>query len=177
MSDVVIFVIGSNIGDRVAHLVAAREGLSRFGKIIAASRLYLTSAFGVRDQPDFLNTAIALETELDPWEMLENIKELERELGRNDESQRHGPRVIDIDIALWEHIIVDDEFLSIPHKGLPTRDFFLRPILDILPKAIDPRSGRTLSSFLSRIRFIDLTVKKTIEDDRWRSITTSQSKV
>lgn len=164
--------MGSNLGDRVAHLVAAREGLSKFGEVLTASRLYLTSAFGVRDQPDFLNTALALETEVSPWELLEGIKDLERELGRNDETQRLGPRVIDIDIALWEHTVLADESLYIPHKGLPHRDFFLRPILEILPKAVDPRSGRTLSSFLSKIRFTDLTVKKTIEDERWQLITT-----
>lgn len=170
MSDKVVLILGSNIGDRISHLVAARGRLSDFGEITGTSRVFLTSAYGVRNQPDFFNTALMLETEMSHWELLEVIKNLERELGRNDE-QRHGPRVIDIDIALWGHTVLDEPELTIPHKGLSKRDFFIRPILDILPEAIDPRSGKKLSSSLSGIRFSELTVKNIVEDDRWLCIT------
>jgi len=110
-------------------------------------------------------------TEYSPWDLLHETQQVARQIGRRS-SAKWGPREIDIDIALWEHMIHNAYDLSIPHKDLQSRDFFLRPILDIAPGAMDPRSGRTLGDLLSSINRSQLTVKNVVEDDRWRSIIT-----
>ncbi len=159
-------VLGSNIEDRVDYLASARASLEALGEEFGASGLYCSGAYGYVEQPDFINAAVALDTELSPWDMLSEIKEIELKLGRK-ERFRWGPREIDIDIALWGNRIIGSGELIVPHEGLDMRDFFLRPLLDIAPSAVNPLSGKPLHELLSGIPDEDRTIISTIEDKRW----------
>lgn len=163
--------MGSNLGDRVGALAEARSRLSEFGDITGASKLHLTRPYGYIDQPDFVNGAICLETELSPWELLREIKVIEREMGRQKKFD-WGPRNIDIDIALWGRRTIETPELIIPHKGLPMRDFFLMPLLEISPNAVHPITGKSLKEHLTKIKQEDRTLLTVIEDDRWQSTST-----
>lgn len=161
-----IVIMGSNVGDRVGYLIEAREYLWRLGAVEAKSGLYSSKPFGETNQPEFLNTALAVETELDPAELLDGLKEIEREIGRT-ETYRWGPREIDLDIALYEDWIFCSEGLSIPHLGLLDRDFFLAPILEIMPEAVDPNSGMRLEEALSMLPKDKRTIISEYWDERW----------
>ena len=92
-------------------------------------------------QPYFLNMAVKLETELGPKELLSFIKNIERRLGR-EEGERYGPRLIDIDILLYEGLEVKEKDLEIPHPKLPERAFYLVPLLEIEPEIEHPKFGK-----------------------------------
>ena len=124
--------LGSNIGDAVAHLENAMGELGRIGVVLARSSLYRSSAWGVTDQADFINAAVLLGTECDPHELLRELKDIERRLGRT-QTYRWGPRVIDLDILAFDDIVLDDPDLTIPHARLFERAFALAPLAEIEP--------------------------------------------
>ncbi len=163
--------MGSNLGDRVGALAEARTRLSELGDIADASKLYLTRPYGSLNQRDFINCALCLQTELSPLETLRRIKVIEREMGREKKFD-WGPRIIDIDIAMWGRRTIEYPDLVIPHSGLAIRDFFLMPILDIAPHAIHPISGKPLNEHLTKIKPADRTILSIIKDDRWQSTST-----
>jgi 2-amino-4-hydroxy-6-hydroxymethyldihydropteridine diphosphokinase len=165
-------VLGSNLGDREGLLANAKSKLAAYGSVVAFSKLYLTRPYGYLDQPDFVNGAVCLETEMSPWDLLREIKSVERELGRQKKFD-WGPRIIDIDIALWGSRNIESPELIIPHPGLPMRDFFLVPLLDIIPLAVHPITGKRLNAHLAEITKMDRTVYGVTEDERWQSINTS----
>ncbi len=125
--------LGSNVGDRRAHLQAAVDALTLIGvRVTSASSVYDTDPVGeVLDQPSFLNACVLVETELGPLELLDTAKHLERELGRHSESVRHGPRPIDIDILLLGDIQFSDERMTLPHEQVLSRRFVLIPALEL----------------------------------------------
>jgi 2-amino-4-hydroxy-6-hydroxymethyldihydropteridine diphosphokinase len=126
--------LGSNVGDRLANLRAAVDALSRHLTILARSSVYETEPQGeVLDQPDFLNAAVAIETSLDPEELLDVCKRIEGELGRDFGQVRHGPRVVDIDLLLLGDIELETERLTLPHREVTTRRFVLVPLLELDP--------------------------------------------
>ena len=171
MSAKVILVLGSNLGDRVLSLLRAVKAVSACGEIERVGSLFITSPFGIIEQPEFLNVALSLTTELAPLELLDSFKKIEIEIGRV-ETYRWGPRAIDIDIALFGDLILDSARLKIPHPGLVTRDFFIAPILEIEPDATEPVSGKSLSIFLEKIPESEKTIKGYFQDKRWLSIIT-----
>ncbi len=124
--------LGSNVGDAVAHVERALGELGELGRVEARSSLYRTPAWGVREQPDFVNAAALLETELTPRALLGALKDLERRIGRVA-TFRWGPRVIDLDILAYDDIRVDEPDLTIPHPGLGERAFVLVPLAEIEP--------------------------------------------
>ena len=136
--------LGSNLGDREQNLHSAISELRNFPrtKIRQTAAFYDTAPVGYAAQPRFLNTAVWLETELSPAELLERTQDLEKKLGR-EPTFHHGPRLIDIDILAYGTQIIDTENLHIPHPELPRRDFVLRPLCDLVPDFIDVRSGKT----------------------------------
>ena len=164
-------ILGSNLNDRVGFLIKAVEKLTKFGEIIGASKLHLSRAYGYVEQPDFVNAAVVMDTDVSPWDFLPELKAIERSLGRQERFKR-GPREIDIDIALWGRCVINNQTLSIPHNGLVLRDFFLVPILEISPNIIHPVTGKLLSEHLARIPREDRTLKLAISDDRWQPINT-----
>jgi 2-amino-4-hydroxy-6-hydroxymethyldihydropteridine diphosphokinase len=126
--------LGSNVGDRRQHLMAAAEvlGAQRM------SSIYETAPQGeVLDQPDFLNAVVEIETELGPEDLLKRCKEIESALGRQMGGVRHGPRPIDIDILLLGDVEYHSERLRIPHRDLETRRFVLEPLRELAPERVD----------------------------------------
>lgn len=122
--------IGSNLGDPKANVRAAIERLAELGTLEGSSRLYRTKPWGRTNQPDFCNAAAILETALAPRDLLSRLKTLEAELGRA-ESERWGPRIIDLDILYYDDAEIDEPGLRIPHPRLNERAFALVPLAEI----------------------------------------------
>jgi 2-amino-4-hydroxy-6-hydroxymethyldihydropteridine diphosphokinase len=138
--------LGGNQGDPVAALRAALVGLDLLPgtRLLRASRLYRTPAWGQRDQPDFINAAAALETTLAPRALLERLLAVERAFGRiraADGSDRWGPRSLDLDLLLYGDAVVDEPGLRVPHPHLHERAFALLPLVDVAPDAVIPGVG------------------------------------
>jgi len=125
--------LGSNQGDRLAALRAARDALPERGvRTLAASSVYETAPQGeVTDQPEFLNACLEVETELGPEELLAACKEVERTLGRGAGGPRHGPRPIDVDVLLLGGLELRSERLTLPHPEIRSRRFVLEPLLEL----------------------------------------------
>ncbi len=138
--------IGSNVGDSELAIDRACAALERIGRVVARSSLYRTRAWGVTDQPDFLNAAVLLETELSVRELLGKLKAIEGALGRIP-TFRWGPRAIDLDILAYDDLQVDESDLTVPHARLFERAFALAPLAEIDPSYRDayaalPESAR-----------------------------------
>ncbi len=142
--------LGSNVGDRVANLNAAVASLRERGvEVLAMSSLYETAPQGeILDQPDFLNAAIEIETELEPEALLDVCKEVERALGREQGLPRHSPRPIDVDLLLLGDIEYRSERLTLPHAEVTSRRFVLEPLLELDPDLALP-DGTALSNALA----------------------------
>jgi len=141
--------LGSNVGDRRAHLQGAVDALGAAGvRVTAASSVYDTDPVGeVLDQPSFLNACVRVETALEPLELLDAVKRLERELGRED-GVRHGPRAIDVDILLLGELELRHERMTLPHEQVLSRRFVLIPALELDFELTTP-SGARLSDALA----------------------------
>lgn len=139
--------LGSNLGDRQAHLRAALERLKReAGPLVALSAVYETEPVSYKDQPWFLNLACCIQTTLSPSELLDLAKRIEKELGRARQREiRFGPRPIDIDILFYDDLILDSPPLTIPHPRLHERGFVLIPLNEIAPQLRHPRLGLTIA--------------------------------
>ncbi len=139
--------LGSNVGDRLAHLRAAREALRSHGvDVVASSSVYETEPQGeVLDQRDFLNACLAIDTQLGAQDLLDACKEVERELGRRPGGARHGPRPIDVDILLLDGLELRSERLTLPHPEIVSRRFVLEPLLELDPRLELPDGTRLRS--------------------------------
>jgi 2-amino-4-hydroxy-6-hydroxymethyldihydropteridine diphosphokinase len=127
--------LGSNLGERREHLLAAVAALPGHGVTVTrSSSTYETEPVGlVLDQPDFLNACLQIETELDPEALLDACKATEREVGRAAGGPRHGPRVIDVDLLLLGDEQYTSERLTLPHREVTSRRFVLVPLLELAP--------------------------------------------
>jgi 2-amino-4-hydroxy-6-hydroxymethyldihydropteridine diphosphokinase len=144
--------LGSNLGDRLANLRAAVRGLSDRVEIVARSSVYETEPQGqVRDQRDFLNAAVAIETSLGPEPLLQLVKGVEVEVGRDLSQVRHGPRVVDIDLLLLGDISLQTDRLILPHREVLSRRFVLVPLLELDPELALP-DGRRLAEALEGLQ-------------------------
>jgi 2-amino-4-hydroxy-6-hydroxymethyldihydropteridine diphosphokinase len=144
----VFLLLGSNLGDKIKNLKNARDGIeNRIGLILQKSSVYATQAWGIEDQPEFLNQALAVHTPLQPAELMDSILHLEKDLGRI-RTQKWNERIIDIDILLYEDKIIDTPTLSIPHPQMVFRRFALTPLQEIAADYVHPRSGKTIGTLL-----------------------------
>jgi 2-amino-4-hydroxy-6-hydroxymethyldihydropteridine diphosphokinase len=149
---IVYIGIGSNLGDREKNCSRSIELLEKNGIVVRQrSSLYETIPWGVREQPLFLNMVIEAETELKPRELLEVLKNVEIEVGR-EKSSRWGPRAIDLDILLYDDITLNEETLTIPHPYLHERDFVLIPFCEIAPDVKHPLLQATMRELLQTLR-------------------------
>lgn len=136
--------LGSNVGDRESHLRAAVELLRERGvEVEAVSSTYETEPVGeVLDQPDFLNAAIRIRTELEPEELIDVCKEVEAGRGRNLDAPRHSPRPLDVDLLLLGDLELGTDRLTLPHPEVASRRFVLAPLLELDPELTLPDGTR-----------------------------------
>ncbi len=150
---------GGNMGNRQENLATANESIEQqCGDIINASSLYETAAWGKNDQPSFLNQVLEIQTSLSPRQLLKKILYIEKQIGRV-RKEKYGPRVIDIDILLFNDEIYNYPSLKIPHPELQNRRFALVPLAEIAPENVHPVFKKTITELLA-ICPDKLTVKK-----------------
>ncbi|MCW3127878.1 MAG: folK [Bacteroidetes bacterium] len=144
----IFLLLGSNVGDRHAHLTAARRLIDqKAGPVLFQSAEYETAPWGKTDQANFLNQALQIETDLSPMDLLQMLKAIEKEVGRT-ETEKWGPRIIDIDILFYGDQVVDHTDLQVPHPYLAERSFALRPLAEINPDFVHPVLHLTVQEML-----------------------------
>ena len=149
---VVYLALGSNIGDREAHLQRALDKLqSRSLRLRRASSLYETEPMGLREQPWFLNQVAEFETELTPVQLLQRIHHTEKTLGRK-RLIPNGPRTVDIDILLYGSAVVRTADLVIPHPRYRERRFVLQPLIELNSALKDPETQQPIAAMLDAVR-------------------------
>jgi 2-amino-4-hydroxy-6-hydroxymethyldihydropteridine diphosphokinase len=161
----VIIALGSNKGDRLAFIREALKKIETLGDISAIASLYQTSAYGITDQPDFLNSVITLNTRLSPKKLLNELKNIEKQVGRT-ENIRWGPREIDLDIILYDQKQISEQGLTIPHQDFHNRVFVLQPLAEIEPQLTVAGMGVSISNLLNKCK--DKTIIETVKKD-WYS--------
>jgi len=142
--------LGSNVGDRVAHLRDAIARLESIGRVVSVSSFYETEPVEVTDQPWFLNCAVGLETALTAEQLMARLLQIEQERGRR-RVQKKGPRTIDIDILLFDDLILDSPDVTIPHPAMQERRFVLEPLAEIAAEARHPGIKKTIRELLEEL--------------------------
>jgi 2-amino-4-hydroxy-6-hydroxymethyldihydropteridine diphosphokinase len=142
-------LIGGNIGDRLGFMAGAKEKLKQNGiELIRQSSIYETAAWGITDQPSFLNQVLEIATSLTPDQLLSELLTIEQELGRI-RAEKNGARTIDIDILYFGSKIIAKPGLSIPHDRISIRRFVLVPLVELIPDFIDPKTCKTILEMLN----------------------------
>jgi 2-amino-4-hydroxy-6-hydroxymethyldihydropteridine diphosphokinase len=142
--------VGSTLGDKLEYCRRGVEALAADGsvRILARSRIYRTEPVGYTDQDWFINRVIKVETGLGPLALLARLEAVQQALGRTAPAVRFGPRVLDLDILLYDRLVFDDPRLSIPHPRMHARRFVLTPLCDIDPDVVHPVLGKTARTLL-----------------------------
>jgi len=152
-------LIGGNMGNRQENLeIATRRIAATIGEIKQSSAIYETEAWGLEEQPAFLNQVLLVSSTLNAQQVLKQILNIEHDMGRA-RIQKFGPRIIDIDILFFNRDIIHEPGLNVPHPQLHLRRFTLKPLNDIAPQFRHPELGKTISDLLSTCPD-PLTVKK-----------------
>lgn len=139
--------LGSNLGDRHANIARAFHALARIPQtsLSAVSTIYETAPVGPIPQASFLNAAAALRTNLAPYALLSALLDIEHQAGRvREQAPRWGPRTLDLDLLLYDEVIIRSEGLTLPHPRLHQRAFVLVPLAEIAPDLIIPGLGHTI---------------------------------
>lgn len=153
MSYQVYIGIGSNLGKKKENFLEALARIANIpnSKIIKESSLYESEPLGESKQW-YVNGVIEIETELRPELLLKKFKNIERAMGRKKVRKRWGARIIDLDILLFETLILEKRSLKIPHPEIPNRKFVLIPLSEIAPQVIHPVLGKTISELLIKVK-------------------------
>ncbi|MBU1180701.1 MAG: 2-amino-4-hydroxy-6-hydroxymethyldihydropteridine diphosphokinase [Proteobacteria bacterium] len=151
---------GSNIGDKFLNCRNGITALTESGTtaIKAWSRFYKTSPVDFREQDWFVNAVVKVETELDPFELLKDMNSIQIRAGRTCNPVRFGPRILDLDIILYDNVVVDLPGLTIPHPRMHERRFVLKPLCDIDPEVIHPVFKKALKDLLNSLDDDEQTV-------------------
>lgn len=141
-------LIGGNMGDRASFLDRARQKIAaKCGAIIQQSSLYQTAAWGIEEQPAFLNQVVCIETKLPATVLLTTILDIEKSLGRKRDL-KYGPRTIDIDILLFNNDVIREDALTVPHPQMQNRRFVLAPLCEIAPMVLHPVLKKPVAQLL-----------------------------
>lgn len=138
---IIFFGLGSNLGDKQKNIERAYKQIKkRIGKIVSKSAFYFSEPEGFESENEFVNSVCEVATTISPAEVLQETQEIEKKLGRTSKSQNqeYTDRVIDIDILMYDNLIVEESDLIIPHPRFHLRDFVLTPFVEISPNTIHP---------------------------------------
>lgn len=150
MKQLVFIALGTNMGDRQTNLQHAIHAMRPAVAILDRSPVYETPPWGYEQQPEFLNQVVKGYTELAPLDLLTFLKDIERRMGRQ-KTIRYGPRLIDLDILLYDDLIMDNPKLVIPHPRLAERAFVLVPLADLAPDQRHPVLGQTIKALKEQV--------------------------
>ncbi|HXG31620.1 MAG TPA: 2-amino-4-hydroxy-6-hydroxymethyldihydropteridine diphosphokinase [Thermodesulfobacteriota bacterium] len=143
--------IGSNLGNRVENCLNAIKEIGSLTDILAVSSLYETEPVGREDQPDFINCVIKVETGLSPSDLLISLKYVEEKLGGR-RGERWGPRVIDLDVIFYDDLVIETDWLTLPHPRAHLRRFVLLPLCEIAPDLVHPTLKVSVSGLLDGLK-------------------------
>lgn len=153
--------LGSNLGDRSTNLLEALQHLRERTRILRTSSIYETEPAYYTNQPRFLNMAAQVETKLGPVELFRFLKQIERRMGRQ-ESIRYGPRVIDLDLLLYEDLVLDTPELTIPHPRMAERPFVLVPLAEVSPEVRHPLLHQTIAELSAQLTVPEGTIVRVL---------------
>ena len=145
--------VGSNLGDKIQNCLSgiasleANEGIWITGR----SRFYRTEPVDLTGQSWFVNGAVRMESKLGAFELLERMQVVEREAGRPPDHVRFGPRILDLDLVMYDQLIVEHPRLHLPHPRMHCRRFVLQPLCDIDPHIVHPLLGKAVHRLLSEL--------------------------
>lgn len=144
--------LGSNLGDPLEQVRTALKALTRLplSSVVGRSSLYLSQPMGPQNQPSYINAVVALETSISAVRLLRALQQVEDEQGRIRGSQRWGPRTLDLDILLYNGLVIEHPILNLPHLGLRMRPFVLYPLFELAPELVLP-DGNSLKSLLKTV--------------------------
>jgi 2-amino-4-hydroxy-6-hydroxymethyldihydropteridine diphosphokinase len=149
----VYFGLGTNLGNRKVNLRKAIEMIGEhIGKVLKSSSIYETAPWGFDSEDDFLNMVVLVETTLTPLELMKKIVTIESMLGRERNQDRYSSRIIDIDILLYDDLILNENGLKIPHPLMHERRFVLVPLNELAPELIHPVKGKSIRVLLEDCR-------------------------
>ena len=158
--------IGSNEGDRFTNLYNSIGLLVQECDIEKISSVYETAPQGYKDQPDFLNCVVQVNTELRPQQLLQELKSIEMMMGRTP-TFLNGPRIIDLDILMYGETVIDTDELKLPHPRMHERAFVLVPFEEIAPECVHPNLHKTISALLKELKYSGAV-------NKWGKITTGR---
>ena len=145
--------VGSNLGEKLENCNTGISALdnSVTGRVIALSPFYKTEPVDYIAQDWFVNAAFKLETTLEPLQLLDELKKIQRQAGRGKDPVRFGPRILDLDIIFYDELVIESEELIIPHPRMHKRRFVLKPICDIDPTFVHPILNKDIRFLLSKL--------------------------
>ncbi|MBD1555555.1 2-amino-4-hydroxy-6-hydroxymethyldihydropteridine diphosphokinase [Vibrio sp. S9_S30] len=148
----VYIAVGSNLSDPVTQAKQGIEALKNIpnSELVSTSSLYSSTPMGPKNQPDYINAVVEINTSLTPIELLDCTQKIELEQGRVRKDERWGPRTLDLDIILFGNEVIDSERLTIPHYGMKVREFVLYPLAEIAPSLTLP-DGTQLQTLLKQV--------------------------
>ena len=145
--------IGTNLGDREHNLEVAIEKIGEhIGNILQTSSVYETPPWGLEAENDFLNMVVSVETSHSPVEIIKKIAVIESSMGRERSQDRYSSRIIDIDILLYDDLVITEKGLKIPHRLMHERKFVLVPLCELAPDLIHPILKKSMSVLLEKCR-------------------------
>ena len=144
--------LGSNLGDRVAHLRSAVKAIQHLGDSIAVSSVYESEPFGVGDdeQPMYLNMVVSIQTKLEPEKLLSELMDIERTNGRV-RIRRNESRTLDLDVLMFGEDLIETSVLTVPHPRMHERAFVMLPLSEIAPHSVHPTLQRTISEIAAEL--------------------------